>query len=166
MFDFVRELCVWAILIVWWLAALAMWSRNKLMPYLRRSTGIRALPRRRGLGQIDQLTCAAVGGVWAGGECTPQGQPSAPTLAPGSASPGLPAGYSSASSTGVIPSNLSAQTTANPYTVQYPELGMPSSGCDWTQASWLDITTWCGTNWLLAGIVVVGGAVLLRQAFR
>jgi hypothetical protein len=91
----------------------------------------------------------------------------APVLGPGSVSPGLPSGYSSATATGDIPSNAQGQTIPNAYTVTYPNLGpssqpaTPSPSCDWTQANWGDVTTWCAGNWLIVGI---GAAALIAFA--
>lgn len=90
-----------------------------------------------------------------------------PTLAPGSVSPGLPAQYDP--TTGLC-TNCTGQTQDNPYVAIYPDLApapaAPGTACDWTQASWFDVTTWCGTNFLFAGIAIVGGALLLKGAFK
>ena len=152
------------------------------MPYLRRGSGF----RRRGMG-YDPLSptqnpffanCAwwdaacwsGLDSLLSGGQL-PQapaigGAVPAPTLTPGSVSPGLPTQYDP--TTGLC-TNCTGQTTPNAYAPIYQDLSVtpaPGSPCDWTQASWLDVTTWCGANFLLAGMVVVGGAVLLKGAFK
>ena len=34
--------------------------------------------------------------------------------------------------------------------------------CDWTQANWLDFSTWCGMNWLFAGGTALAALLFLR----
>lgn len=86
----------------------------------------------------------------------------APTLASGSVSPGLPSGYDP--STGEISDNPSGATEVNQYSPIYPDLAPVNSNgaCDWTKASWIDITTWCGANWMMAGIVGLGLVLMLK----
>jgi hypothetical protein len=119
------------------------------MPYLRHNTpSVRPFPKRRGVGQAQPGSSGALGTdiaaawnqcPWYDIVCALQtlgtGTSSyesdlypvtAPTLSPGSVSPGLPSGYSDVSATGDIASNPTGATQANPYTVNYPNLG-PSS---------------------------------------
>jgi hypothetical protein len=81
--------------------------------------------------------------------CTP-----GPTLAPGSASPGLPVNYSSATPAGAIPGNVTGETVDNPYTVVLPDASaLPvTSGFDWTSIP----------AWVWAAGAVVAGVVVLK----
>lgn len=137
------------------------------MPYVTKGARF-----RRGMGALN-TTCAA-GSLtdrlcstgWASTvlqtpcNICPSLQPiPAPTLQSGSASPGLPTGYDS--STGVIDlgTNSAGSTEPNAYAPVYPSnpgSGGAASSCDWTQAAWLDPSTWCGANWMMAGIAGLG----------
>ena len=74
----------------------------------------------------------------------------------------VPVGYSAATGT-VDPSNTTGQTQNVPYGLVYPNVPgtNPATNCDWTQASWLDPTTWCMANWALAAAAVVGLTLFL-----
>jgi hypothetical protein len=155
------------------------------MPYLRHNTpSVRSFPKRsRGMGQeacnwLTNVFCS--GGALEtafGVPCStcPVNQPLQPPTITNQPGPTLPVGYNP--DTGTISSssgNTTGQTGSVLPTYSLPDVpGYDNSGggggtpsCDWTQASWTDITTWCGTNWLLAGLVLVGGAIMIRQAFR
>jgi hypothetical protein len=160
------------------------------MPYMRHNTpSVRPLPRRsRGMGQsacnwLTNVFCS--GGALEtafGVPCStcPVNQPLQPPTITNQPGPTLPVGYNP--DTGTISSgsgNTTGQTGAVLPTYTLPNVpgydnsnngggggGGATPSCDWTQASWTDITTWCGTNWLLAGIAVIGGAIMLRQALR
>lgn len=136
------------------------------MPYVRRGAAF-----RRGMGQAaspcgywTNFFCSAPGVSMVGGvPCTACAIPG-PTLESGSVSPGLPSGYDA--STGTVTANDTALTDVNPYAPTYPNVpgtsGAAASTCDWTQASWLDFTTWCGMNWAIAASVAVATIVLVR----
>lgn len=83
----------------------------------------------------------------------------APVLAVGSTSPGTPVGYVNTAPTGAIPGNTTGATETSPYAVSYPTAQTP---CDWTQASWIDPTTWCTVNWAMAGVLAFGVFMALR----
>jgi hypothetical protein len=145
------------------------------MPYVKRGAGF-----RRGMGYTPNTTCAA--GSMTDRLCStgafdvafqtpcnicPSTQPiPAPSLQPGSVSPSLPTGYDT--STGVIDlsSNPSGSTEPNAYAPSYPSnpgsAGQATGACDWTQAAWLDPSTWCGANWAMAGIVGLGLLLFLK----
>jgi hypothetical protein len=94
------------------------------MPYLRKATGIRALPRGMGqaaCGALTNFLCgtSAVESVM-GTPCSQCNSVPSPTLAPGSTSPGAPLGYDP--STGEITDNPTGATSSNPYSVTYPDL--------------------------------------------
>ena len=101
-----------------------------------------------------------------GRPCSECNQITAPSLAANAGGPALPVGYDP--NTGEIdPSNTTGQTGIYPYAPTYPANVAPNSGagvaCDWTQASWLDFTTWCSANWMMAGVVGLGVVLLLRR---
>lgn len=156
------------------------------MPYEMRSTGVRPLPSKiYGMGQQESCNwltnafCSSGALTMAFGvPCSscPVNQPLQPPTITNTPGPTLPTGYNPETGT-IASSNTTGDTGAVLPTYSLPDVpgyddssdeggSGGNSSCDWTQASWLDITTWCGTNWLLAGIVVIGGAVLLRQALR
>lgn len=143
------------------------------MPYVRRGSAY-----RRGMG--DGTTCAV--GSAADKMCStgwfttvfqtpcnicPSTQPiPSPSLQPGSSSPGLPTGYDTSTGTLDLGANTSGATEPNAYTPSYPSnpgsAGQSTGACDWTQAAWLDPTTWCGANWAMAGIVAFGVLMFLK----
>lgn len=136
------------------------------MPYVRRGSQF----RRRGLGAVSCAAGSATDKMCSTGwfqtvfqtpcNVCPSLQPiPGPSLQPGSVSPGLPTGYDTGTGQIDLGTNTMGSTEANPYVPIYPSnpgSGGAASGCDWTQAAWLDPSTWCGANWAMAGIVAFG----------
>lgn len=87
-----------------------------------------------------------------------------PSIGPGSTSPGLPVGYDP--QTGLIDvTNTSGATGVNTYTPVYQNNvldisgdQLDASGCDLTQQSLLDVSTWCASRWIE---VALGGGLLI-----
>jgi hypothetical protein len=157
------------------------------MPLMMRNTGIRALPRR-GIGQAQPNSSGALGAniaaMWnqcpwydlvcqvqtlATGTSTSESDlypVTAPTLTPGSTSPGLPSGYSS--DTGQITGNTTGATEANPYSVNYPNLGpssnpsTPTAGCALSMFSGEPCLGPIGVFTL--GVLLIGGIVIFKVA--
>lgn len=46
-----------------------------------------------------------------------------------------------------------------------PAAGGDGSTCDWTQASWLDVTTWCSANWAIAALGGLGLYLVIKGKF-
>ena len=143
------------------------------MPYVRRNSVY-----RRGMGQLA-TPCAAGSATdkmcstgWFQtvfqtpcGICPSTQAIPSPSLQPGSVSPGLPTGYDPTTGLLDLGTNTAGTTEPNAYTPTYPSnpgSGGVAAGCDWTQASWLDVTTWCGANWAMAGIVALGAFLFIK----
>ena len=150
------------------------------MPYVRRGAAF-----RRGMGQVE--ACNALTNAMCstgafqtlfGIPCNtcPSTQPlGAPTVV-NTPPPSPPTGYDPSTGT-VDPSNTTGETGVEG-TFQYALPNVPgynndASGtggtpapCDWTQASWLDVTTWCSANWVIAAILGLGGMMFVAQAVK
>jgi hypothetical protein len=91
--------------------------------------------------------------------------------------PTTPPGYNPQTGTittppGTPPGQLAIPPMNQPYVPSYPNNpgggggGGGTSSCDWTQATWTDITTWCSANWLIAGMVALGGLLFVKMAVK
>ena len=136
-----------------------------MMPYVRRGAAF-----RRGMGQaqtcnwFQNLMCgsSAVDEVM-GVPCSQCNALVAPTLASNAGGATVPVGYDP--TTGLVsPENTTGDTGTYPYQPSYPSnvSAAGASVCDWAEASWLDVTTWCGANWLIAGGVGLGLILFLK----
>jgi hypothetical protein len=119
-------------------------------------------------GKVDSVFGTACNSCPAGAAILPPGSPSSGSTVAG----GLPAGYDP--STGLITppatytaGDLPTLSPPAPYEVSYPsnpgtnpaapgQGGSVYTNCDWTAADWTDPTTWCGLNWAVAGVGLLG----------
>ena len=139
------------------------------MPYVHKGAGF-----RRGMGAapcnwFQNLMCgsSAVESV-TGVPCSQCNALVPPTLPSNAGVPTVPVGYDPTTGT-VSLANVSGETGTYPYQPIYPanvSANAPAGACDWTQASWLDITTWCSANWVIAAILGLGGALFVAQAVK
>jgi hypothetical protein len=143
------------------------------MPYMRKQSVLRPF-RSRGMGQ--PATCA-----WYDINCWIAGGPQpASTPPPAAAAPAAPtaaqlaaAGTSGGGYTPEMSEAATGQQTLTNWQQFFGSLAGPSgaqytgpSTCDWTEAAWLDPSTWCGANWVMAGLVGLGVVMLFRMGGR
>jgi len=133
------------------------------MPYLRKGTGF-----RRGMGAtcnwFQNLMCgsSAVDQVL-GVPCSQCNALVPPSLPQNAGGPTVPVGYDPNTGT-VSPENTTGETGTYAYQPTYPS-NVSAAGapvCDWATASWLDVSTWCGANWMIAGVVGLGLVLMLK----